>query len=152
MFNRTKSMLGHLKEIQRKTDGFLRLDSESTYFDKHNLDSAGEPTKKPFIPGSLRIPPLLNCSKLVKDDKCMSEIYAETRKSLYIGNITQLDAFKTQQAIEAKKITELEVRVCKKLCACDYYHVAVEIAGSLLIIAKLEKRFRTPKSKTIDLS
>ena len=109
MFNKSKSMLGHLEEIQRKTNGFLRLDSESTYFDKHDLDSAGEPTKKPFIPGSLRISPLLNCSKLVKDYERVSEIYAEIQNSLDIGNITQLDAFKKQQAIKAKKIAELEV-------------------------------------------
>ena len=56
------------------------------------------------------------------------------------------------QAIKAKKIAELEIKARKKLCACDYDDVAVKIAGSLLIIAKLEKRFRTPKSNIIELS
>ena len=92
MFNNIKSMLGQLEEILWKTNGFLCLDSEGTYFNKHNLDSAGEPTKKPFIPVSLRISPLLNCSRLVRDGEQMCEIYAVIKNGLDIGNITQLGA------------------------------------------------------------
>ena len=92
MFTTTKNMLGHEEEIQKRLHG-SRCNS-GTYFDKHDLDADGKPSEKPFVPGSLRIAPLLNCSKIVKNDDRVRAIYAQTTTELDAGNRTLLDEYK----------------------------------------------------------
>ena len=134
MFATTKNMLGHKEEIQKRLDGFHR--NTGTYFNKHDLDDDGKPTEKPFVPGSLKIAQLLNCSKIVKNDDRVRAIYAQIMTKLDAGNRTLLDDYKNKFSIHAKKISELEVEARKKFQAHGYHTAAKRIAGALMIISK----------------
>ena len=149
MFNKMKNMLGLQEEIQRKTDGYTRTDG--TYFDKHDLDEDGKAKEKPFVPGSMRITPLLNCSKLVCEDDRVADIYTHIEQSLEIGNRQLLDKFKQDMAKHAKDIAEQEIKARQRLQALEYYNTAVEIAGALIIVGKMKKELPKPKSTIVHL-
>ena len=133
------------ENIQRKAASLARQD-DATYDDKHQLDPAGKPTTKPFVKISLRIAPLLTSSKLIEDDERVAHIHAEIAKYKESG-IRQLDTLKVSLTAEARKITEHEVRGCKILCAYDYYEVAVDLAGILILdLQKEGSRYKTPET------
>ena len=75
MFNKTKNMLDLREQLQAKVDGIARFSGK--YFDKHDVNADERPKEKPFVPGSLRINPLLNCSELVKTDGRLSDVMAK---------------------------------------------------------------------------
>ena len=150
MFTTTKNMLEHEEEIQKRLDGFRR--NSGNYFDKHDLDADGKPTEKPFVPGSLRCAPLLNCSKIVKNDDRVREIYAQITTELDAGNKTLLDEYKNKLSVHAKNISELEVKARKKLQAHDYHTAAKRIAGALTIIAKRSEQFADPESTSENIA
>jgi len=150
MFNKMKNMLGLQEEIQRKTDGYARTDG--TYFDKHDLDEDGKAKEKPFTHGSMRIAPLLNCSKLVREDDRVADIYTHIERSLEIGNRQLLDKFKQDMVGHAKDIAEQEIKARQRLQALEYYNTAVKIAGALIIVGKMKKELPKPKSTIVHLA
>ena len=150
MFTKTKNMLGLMEEIHEKSDGAARYGGN--YFDKLNLDSDGKPKEKPYVPISLRMKPLLNCSKMIRNDARVSDIMAEVTTQLEIGNKTIMDEMKTKLSVHAKNIAELEVKARKHILAIEYFDAAMEIAGSLVIISKRASSTGTTKNKTEDLA
>ena len=58
MVKNSEAMLGHAKEIKRKSDG-INLQTNATYYDKHDLDSEGNPKEKQIVHSSLYIKSLL---------------------------------------------------------------------------------------------
>ena len=71
--NNTNAMLENCNEIAKKLDALCRFGG--TYVDKFDVGEDGEPKTKPFVPSSLRIKPVLNCSKKVSDDGRVDNIY-----------------------------------------------------------------------------
>jgi hypothetical protein len=145
MLDNSKSMLGLQEDILRKADGLTKYDGK--YFDKHDEDANGKPTEKLYVPGSLRIAPLLNASKLVREDDRVADIYRAIETELEAGNRQLMDELKNRLTVHAKNIAEQEIKARKRLQAIKYFETAVEIAGSRAIVEKRSSGFQDFKSK-----
>ena len=114
MLDNSKSMLGLQEDILRKADGLTKYDGK--YFDKHDKDANGKPTEKLYVPGSLRIAPLLNASKLVREDDRVADIYRAIETELEAGNRQLMDEFKNRLAVHT--LRTLQSRRLKPASDC----------------------------------
>ena len=132
MVAKMKTMLGHVGEITRKSDG-IHLNDNATYRDKHDLDSEGNPKEKQFVHSSVRIKPLLGDSKKkIKEDPRVADIAKVIALEQEKG-IRLLDELKIELTKSIKKINWEEVKAEARMCAYDYCELAFETAGVLLI-------------------
>jgi len=150
MVKSAETMLGYEEKMLQKSDGLRRYGT--TYFDKNDQNSDGRATEKLFVPSSLRLTPLLNASKLVRENEAVADIYRAIETELDAGNKTLMDEFKNKLSLHAKKIAEHEIKARKRLQAIEYFNIAVEFAGSRAIAAKTEGGFDDFKSDIEDVA
>ena len=131
MQRNTKSMLDLHEKIVRKTESLSRA-ANAHYSDAHDRDAEGKAKKKPFVHTSLRIKPLLSCSETVRNDGRVADVY--TQILMYQQNgIRMLDEFKQKLTEEVDKITREEIKALRRICAYEYYEVAFNLAGIILL-------------------
>jgi len=150
MVQKTKAMLGHAKEIKRKSDG-INLHKNATYRDKHDLDSEGNPKEKQFVHSSVRIKPLLGSSKLMKGDERV-QVFADRIALEREKRIKLQDKMKIELTKIIEKINYEEIKARAVICAHDYNELAFETAGILLIRKENSNSgFALPKTKKKDV-
>ena len=139
--NNTKAMLENREEIARKLDAICRFGG--TYLDKHDVGDDGKPKEKPYLPTSLRIKPILNCSEKVSDDGRVDDIFRSMQTEMRAEKVL-LEEYKQKLSELAKRMTAGELKARKRLLACDYLDTAMEIAGSRAIAGFCSGGFDPP--------
>ena len=124
-------MLELHEKITRKLDSLNRA-TEEFYFDKHDLDGNGAATKKTFIHSSLRLKPLLTCAANIRNDERVSDVFAKISQRQQHG--TKLfDELKNLLTKEVSTITGHECEALTRLMGFEYYELAQDLAGVLLL-------------------
>ena len=72
-----EAMLDLNDKLSRKVDSLSNKKRQTHYYDKFDLDSDEKPKKKPFVHSCLRDAPKLTCSKRVRSDDRVDDIYAD---------------------------------------------------------------------------
>ena len=75
-----QAMLDIREKISHKVDSLSEEAKQRHYYDKFDLDSDGKPKKKPFVYPCLRDAPKITCSKRVRCDDRVGDVYAEISK------------------------------------------------------------------------
>ena len=133
MFKGSKNMLSEHEWKLRKREGLLRHDGK--YFDKEDIDDDGKPKEKPFVPTSLRYKNELNCSRFIRTDARVKPFLARVDAELAEGDKI-MDEMKARLAKRSKNIALLEMQAHSYVCACIYFDLMYEIAGSVAIVEK----------------
>ena len=134
-------------EILRRLDSLKRFDT--TYVDKHDVDTDGNGKVKPFIPGSLRNPQPLNFSKEVKkDSRCAETLTALT--TVIEEAATLHTKYQEDMSAKAKRIAELEIKGRKLLLLIEFLACLIDIGAGLFAVAKYSNDDTIFNSPTLD--
>ena len=107
------------KKISRKVNSLSEEARQRHYYDKFDLDAAGKPKKKPFVHPCLRDAPKITCSKRVRSDDRVGDVYAEISKLQQEG-IGLQDQLKIQLALKILDVTKLEITAHRRLLILEY--------------------------------
>ena len=113
------------EKLLRKVDSPLNEKKQTHYYDKFDLDSNEKPKKKPFVHSCLRDAPKLICSKRVRSDDRVDDIYADI-SNLQQEGIGLQDQLKNKLASMITQVTKLEVTALRRL-VLEYWELAVFI-------------------------
>ena len=146
-----ETMLDLNEKLSRKVDSSSNEKKQAHYHDKFDLDSDGKPKKKPFVHSCLRDAPKLTCSKRVRSDDRVDDIYADI-SNLQQEGIGMQDQLKNKLASMITQVTKLEVTALRRLLALEYWELAVFMAGCTVFeLSKPTKGGFVPKTKELDI-
>ena len=146
-----QAMLDLNEKLSRKVDSLSNEKKQTHYYDKFDLDSDEKPKKKPFVHTCLRDAPKLTCSKRVRSDDRVDDIYADISNLQQVG-IGLQDQLKNQLANMIAQVTKLEVTALRRLLALEYWELAVFMAGCTVFeLSKPTKGGFVPKTKDLDI-
>ena len=146
-----ETMLDLNEKLSRKVDSSSNEKKQAHYHDKFDLDSDGKPKKKPFVHSCLRDAPKLTCSKRVRSDDRVDDVYAEI-SSLQQEGIGLQDQLKNKLAKMITQITKLEITALRRLLTLEYWELAVFMAGCTVFeLSKPTKGGFVPKTEELDI-
>ena len=144
-------MLDIREKISRKVDSLSEEAKQRHYYDKFDLDSDGKPKKKPFVYPCLRDAPKITCSKRVRSDDRVGDVYAEISKLQQEG-IGLQDQLKIQLALKILDVTKLEITALWRLLILEYMELCIFMAGCIVCeLSKPAKGRMVPKTKDLDV-
>jgi len=146
-----KTMLDLNEKLSRKVDSLSNEKKQTHYYDKFDLESDEKPKKKPFIHTCLRDAPKLTCSKRVRSDDRVDDIYADI-SNLQQEGIGLQDQLKNKLANMITQVTKLEVTALRRLLVLEYWELAVFMAGCTVFeLSKPTKGGFVQKTKELDI-
>jgi len=140
---RTQGACSTFTKKNRRKEESLSRPTQEHYFDEHDKDSEGKAKQKPFVHSSCRLKPPLSCNDMIRKDGRVADVYAAIL-AIQQNGIRLMDEVKQKLSAEVTKITREEIKGLKRVCACEYYEVTHQLAGTLLL-NQLERDV-TPKS------